>query len=113
MSEASAEADQKRREVQEVKQKEQRREAEMQDLYNNLNQKQKIVKDQEKRAQRAISDKDQELNDFLKKCHDLEQQTREFSQKIEFLEKYNEDKEQEISRQKGSLELKRTIIEDL
>ena len=84
--------------MQEVRQKEQRRETEMQDLYNNLNQKTKIVKDQEKRAQRTLSEKDQELNDLLKKCHDLEQLTREFSQKIEFLEKISDEREQEISK---------------
>jgi chromosome segregation ATPase len=62
---------------------------------------------------RNLKDKEHELANLKVRVDSLEQERREATQKIEFLERLNEDKNAELTRVRQANDFKRTQLDEL
>ncbi len=76
-------------------------------------QKDNILSDCEKRLVRNLKDKEHELASIKTRLDTLEHDRREALQKIEFLERLNEDKNAELTRVRQANDFKRTQMDEL
>lgn len=92
----------------EMRDREVARERELQELYAQVIQKDNILSDCEKRLVRNLKDKEHELATLKTRLDTLEHDRREALQKIDFLERLNEDKNAELTRVRQANDFKRT-----
>ncbi|CDW87983.1 UNKNOWN [Stylonychia lemnae] len=113
LQESQVEIDQRTRTYNDLKNKESQLQRELQDLYGSLSNKSKIVKDQELRLMKTLQEKDEELQNLIRKYETLMDQSKEQTNKINYLERVREEKDQETDKLKSTIELKKNIIEDM
>lgn len=62
---------------------------------------------------KTLQEKDEELQNLIKKYEALMDQTKEQTTRINYLERLKEEKEIEADKLKSTVELKKNIIEDM
>lgn len=96
-----------------LKERDQLRERELSELYAQVEHKDTIMSECERRLVRNLKEKEQEIVSQLKRVDALETEKRDLKSKVEYLERTNEDRNLELTKVKNSVDSKKSKLEEL
>ena len=96
-----------------LKERDQLRERELSELYAQVEHKDTIMSECERRLVRNLKEKEHEIVSQLKRVEALETEKRDLKSKVEYLERTNEDRNLELTKVKNSVDSKKSKLEEL